>query len=68
MILNVDKEGKHVIEQLCDIALKQGGIQNLNQVNFVLKSAKLIPVSKLEDAEPETEELEDIEKDESKKD
>jgi len=43
MKLQTDKEGKNVIEQLCDIALKQGGIQNFNQVGMVLKSVEMIP-------------------------
>lgn len=43
MIIQVDKEGKAVIEQLCDIALKQGGVNNLNQVNAILKSVCILP-------------------------
>ena len=43
MILKVDKEGKSVIEQLCDFALKQGGLSNYNQVGLVLKSIELLP-------------------------
>ena len=42
MIIQVDQEGKNVIEQFCDIALKQGGIQNLNQVNLVLRKVVMI--------------------------
>ena len=44
MIIQVDQEGKNVIEQFCDIALKQGGIQNLNQINLVLETMALIIV------------------------
>lgn len=42
MIIQVDQEGKSVIEQFCDIALKQGGIKNLNQINLVLSTMVLI--------------------------
>jgi len=42
MIIQVDKEGKNVIEQFCHIALQQGGINNLNQVNLVLGTLVLI--------------------------
>lgn len=42
MQIKADEEGKKVIEQLCDIALKHGGIQNLNQVALILNSTKLI--------------------------
>ena len=44
MIIQVDKEGKDVIEQFCDMALKQGGLQNFNQVDLVLHTVKLLPV------------------------
>lgn len=42
MIIQVDKEGKSVIEQFCDIALKNGGLQNLNQINLVLSTMVLL--------------------------
>ena len=38
MKIYADKEGKEVIVQLCDIALKTGGLQNLNGINNVLTS------------------------------
>lgn len=38
MIIQTDTEGRGVIEQLCDLALKQGGVSNLNQVNTILSS------------------------------
>ena len=38
MIIQVDREGEKVISQLCDIALKEGGIKNLNQVNKILRT------------------------------
>ena len=54
MILKADKEGKSVVEQLCDIALKQGGLSNFNQVGLTLKSIELLPEPKKEpDKEPE---------------
>lgn len=43
MIIQVDLEGRKVIEQLCDIALKQGGVKNLNQVNSILRSVTMLP-------------------------
>lgn len=43
MIIQVDQEGRKVIEQLCDIALKQGGVKNLNQVNSILRSVTMLP-------------------------
>jgi len=38
MKLIVDAEGHSVINQLCDIALKHGGLQNLKPVAAVLSS------------------------------
>ena len=43
MIIKVDKEGKNAIEQLVDIALKQGGLANFNAVGIVLHSIELLP-------------------------
>lgn len=43
MIIKIDKDGKNAIEQLVDIALKQGGIQNLNAANLILHSIELLP-------------------------
>lgn len=43
MIIQVDQEGRNVITQLCDIALKQGGVQNLNAVNAIFKSVVVLP-------------------------
>ena len=37
IIVENDKE-KKVIESMCDIALKAGGVANLNEVNNVLAS------------------------------
>lgn len=37
MKIIVDQEARVMIEQLCDIALKAGGIQNLTGVNHLLK-------------------------------
>ena len=42
MIIKVDKEGKTVITSLCDIALKQQGLQSLQGVIDVLRSIELI--------------------------
>ena len=42
MKIQVDKEGAKAIEQLCDIALRQSGLQNLTPVNQILQSTKLL--------------------------
>lgn len=36
MHIKADKEGVEAIQALCDVALKTGGLQNLNFVNTVL--------------------------------
>lgn len=51
MKIIVDQEGKSAIHQLCDIALKNGGINNLNQINKILGSTVLLPTP--ENVEPE---------------
>lgn len=38
MKITVDKEGRAAINQLCDVALKAGGLQNLNGITNVLSS------------------------------
>lgn len=38
MKIIVDDEGRKRIEQLCDVALKMAGVQNLNGVNETLES------------------------------
>ena len=38
MKIVVDKEGKDAINQLCDVALKQGGIRNLDPITEILSS------------------------------
>lgn len=38
MKIQVDKEGREAVEQLCDIALKAGGTQNLNGIVAILKA------------------------------
>jgi len=42
MIIQVDQEGKEVIEMFCAMALKVGDIQNLKQVNLVLDAMMFI--------------------------
>jgi len=42
MKIAVDTEGQNVIHQLCDIALKQGGVQNLAAVTMILNSIQLL--------------------------
>lgn len=43
MIIQVDEQGKVALNQLVDIALKQGGLNNLNGVVEILKSITGIP-------------------------
>ena len=43
MIIQVDQEGKEVIEMFCDMALKTGGMQNRVQINLVIDSTVVIP-------------------------
>jgi len=42
MIIKADKEGANVISQLCDIALKQNGIKDLQSITTILNSIELI--------------------------
>lgn len=42
MKIIVDKDGKDIITQLCDIALKVGGLQNMPAVNVILASMESI--------------------------
>jgi hypothetical protein len=48
----VDPEGRAVIEQLCDIALKAGGMTALQGVVNFLQCIKPIPVEVKEDGSP----------------
>jgi hypothetical protein len=43
MLIQVDEDGKKALTQLVDIALKQGGISNLNGVVEILKSIQDMP-------------------------
>lgn len=42
MVIKVDEKGKEMIRQLCDIALKAGGIANLDGVVTILQSTSMI--------------------------
>ncbi len=42
MIIKCDAEGKKVIEQMIDISLKAGGIQNLNGSVGILNQIEII--------------------------
>lgn len=54
MIIIVDKEGRNLIQQMCDLSLKTGGIQNLQGVLSVLNTMKDYgePVVATEETEP----------------
>lgn len=43
MIIRADKEGTQLIEGLLDLALKSGGMQNLNVVNLARAGLQPIP-------------------------
>ena len=43
MILQVDEEGKTAVTQLCDIALKQGGVQVVGGIVNILAAVKQLP-------------------------
>ena len=52
MVIQTDEEGKKAVIQLCDIALRQGGVQVMQGVTTVLGSIKVLPFEP--EAEPET--------------
>ena len=41
MIIKCDEQGHEAVKQLCDIALKMGGMTNLQGVVTILQSLKL---------------------------
>ncbi len=46
MIIKTDPEGKKLLENLCDVALRAGGIKNLQEVGRLLQSIELIKKKK----------------------
>lgn len=42
MIIQADKQGIDLIQQLCEIALRTGGMKNRDGVNMVMDSLKEI--------------------------
>ena len=42
MIIEADEKGKDAINRLADVALKSGGIQNLDAINQILSSVRTI--------------------------
>lgn len=42
MKISVDKEGQIAIQELCDVALKSGGMANLPRVGQILASVTII--------------------------
>lgn len=71
MIIQVDQEGKGVIELFCDMALKVSGppLQNLKQVNLILDALVVLskPASDVPAQQPEQpEQPEQSEQSESK--
>lgn len=51
MKIKADKEGISFIKDLCNLALKAGGISNLNEVNKLLNSIEIIKENTNEDKE-----------------
>lgn len=43
MIIRTDKEGKGMVRELCDMALRIGGVKNLPLVNGILSSVEDLP-------------------------
>jgi len=43
MIIKVDKEGQKAIRDLCDIALRSGGLNNFAAIQYILRS--VVPLS-----------------------
>ena len=43
IVIQADAKGKNAIEQLCDVALRVGGMSNRKQVNLVADSIVLLP-------------------------
>lgn len=41
MVINTDEDGKQALIQLCDIALKSGGLQNLQGITQILNAIKI---------------------------
>ena len=52
MIIQVDEIGKDVIDQFCDMALKQGGMSNRESVNLVIDTMVLISAPKKKESAP----------------
>ena len=46
--IQTDKEGWEAIQQLCNIALKVGGLDNMPAVTTILQAVKEIPKEKSE--------------------
>ncbi len=42
MIIKVDKEGEKVLTDLCDLALRVGGLKNVNAVTQLLNTIEVI--------------------------
>jgi hypothetical protein len=38
MLIYADSDGRKVIQELCDVALKAGGLQNFNRIGTILNS------------------------------
>ncbi len=53
MDIKADQEGIEAITKLCDVALKTGGIQNMNAVSVILSSIKPLEVDAPEEPDKE---------------
>ena len=54
MKIMADDEGKKVLHQLCDLALKMGGLNNMQAVNTILNSIELIKEDKKSESKGDT--------------
>jgi hypothetical protein len=50
MIIRVDEQGRETVKELCDIALKQGGIKLLQGITLILNSIEMIEPKKEEES------------------
>ncbi len=49
MIIKVDKEAQEIIQRMCDIALRAGGLANMQSVADVLAKMELLPEQEIKD-------------------
>ena len=50
MVVKTDEQGKKLIEALCDVALKAGGLSNLQAVGSILNAVEILEEPKTSEA------------------